>query len=483
MQKIAEKIMDFKSFEKEVFAIVCEFGRALMAGYVKEADRIVMATRDTKEYRLVNFGSTTIKTVMGEVPYERRRYKKLEGGYTFLLDEVMGIEDGCGLVSENLAEQIVIECSEKSFRKAAESISSLTGQSISAMGAWGVLQQFGEKLESKEDRLGELDQAGVTGQLGNISSKVLFEELDDVWISMQKEQRRKKGEQAKAGEKKTGKKPIHVGTAYTGWEQSENGKLSIIDKIGYAGFGDSKEFVSDFEILLRQRFDMDGVERRLMNGDGASWIKSAADEIDAFLQLDPFHRSRAVMRGVSDKKDQSTLFNAIREKDVNKVLTTIDAFVAKETDESSRNKLEKLRGYFYGNIDSLLTWQERGIELPEPPDGVVFRSMGIQESSNCDLITQRMKHRKGSWSYTGGEHMAKILCFRYTIGLDAILGTIPEPVEVELPTDALSAAKAPIFDGKGYAAEWMHADMPFEQAFKTNGREAIRGLLRQRSLV
>jgi hypothetical protein len=91
-----------------------------------------------------------------------------------------------------------------------------------------------------------------------------------------------------------------------------------------------------------------------------------------------------------------------------------------------------------------------------------------------------MKHRKGSWSVTGAGNMAKLLCFRYTIGLDRILGALPEAPPPIVSAELLSASKSPKYDGKGYGADWLYAEMPFEQAFKTNGREAIKGMLRQR---
>jgi hypothetical protein len=151
-------------------------------------------------------------------------------------------------------------------------------------------------------------------------------------------------------------------------------------------------------------------------------------------------------------------------------------------DESAREKLVKLYSYFYSNRDSLLTWRERGVELPEPPEGVVYREMGTQESSNCSLLTQRMKHRRGSWSLNGANNMAGVLCFRHTVGLDTLLGALPEPPPHEALPEPLSASKSPQRDGKGYGADWLHAEMPFEDAFRTNGRESIRGMLRMRPL-
>ncbi|MDR2695704.1 MAG: ISLre2 family transposase [Deltaproteobacteria bacterium] len=485
MEKITEKHPDFKSFEKELFELMCRIACGLIQQYLEWRDLGIMALRDRTRYRNIDIRASAIKTVFGEVSYSRRYYYDKESNErVFLLDRAMGIGCEFGLVSENLAEQIVHECADKSYRRAAGSVSRLTGQGISAMGAWNVVQRYGRAIEEQEARLSELDGSGSVGHLGGVPSKVLFEEYDDVWISRQRERRRKPGAAA-AGAAKIGKKPgklpMHAGIAYTGWTQAKDGRCSTADKIAYASFSSTPAFRAKFETLLNHRFDMDGVERRITNGDGDPWIRSTAEGNDAILQLDPFHRSQAIVRAVGDKSDRELLFGAIREKDVGKVLASICEMAMDAQDESAQKKLAKLYGYFYSNRDSFLTWHERGIDLPAPPEGVSYRNLGIQESSNC-LITQRMKHRRGSWSEGGANNMARILCFRGTIGLDAILGALPEPEPTEALAEPLSAAKAPQRDGKGYGADWLHAPMPFEGAFKTLGREAIRAMLRMKPL-
>jgi len=490
MTNISEGHLDFKSFERAIFEVMCRVACELIRQYLEWRDLGIMAMRDKREYRLLYSQEASIKTIMGEVRFSRRYYKKNSGGYVYLLDEAMGIYCGCGLASENLAEQIVVECTDKSFRKAAEDINSFTCQSISAMGAWGVFQKYGEMIEQQVARLKELDDSGSTGHLGNVSARVLFDEYDDVWVSRQKEKRRKRGDGTKGvaegpdkkAAKKIGKKPIHVGIAYTGWEQAKDGSHSTLDKIAYASFGSVSGFAATFDALLRQRFDMDGIERRVTNVDGEAWMRTVAEDNDSILQLDAYHRSKALIKAVSDKGDRGLLNNAINEKDVEKTLSLICEMAWDEQDEPTREKLVKLYGYFHNNKDILLTWQERGIELPAPPEGVAYRGMGVQESNNYSLITNRMKHRRGSWSDRGGDRMAKTLCFRGTLGLDAILGTLPDPAPAEARVEPLSAAKAPQYDGKGYGADWLYAELPFDNAFRTNGREAIRNMLRLRPL-
>jgi len=485
MTTISEGVLDFKTIERNLFDTMCRVACEELAKILGWFDLSIKGVRDKDEYRLKDNRTTTVKTIFGEVKFSRGYYKKRTGGYTFLLDEALGIFGDCGLVSKNMIEHIVIECTEKSFRNAALGVSNNTGQSISGMGAWNVVQQYGQAFEQQELSLQRLYDSGSTGHLSNVSTKVLFEEFDDVWISRQQETRRKKDE-VLAGKKKQpkiGKKPMHVGVAYTGWEQIGNGRYRTTDKIAYASFESSSAFITAFETLLHNVFDMDGVERRITNGDGESWIRTTSETKDTILQLDTYHRNERVVKSVSEKSDKREIFKAIRAKDVDKAISAISELVFEAEDEKTIKKLIDLYNYFNNNRDILLTWSARGIELPKPPDGITYRNMGVMESNNNCLITQRMKHRKGSWTKSGANNMAKILCLRNTIGFDSILGNLPEPEESDYWVEPLSASKSPEYDGKGYGADWLYAQMPFEQTFKTHGREAIRNMLRMKPLT
>jgi len=189
MKSISEGDLEFNIIEKKVFEIVCKAGRELLQEALESVDRELMSMRDSEEYRSVGIRKTVIKTVMGEVSLKRRYYRDRNGEYVFLLDEALGINREFGLISQNLAEQIVRECTEKSFRKASASISELTGQHITAQGAWDVVQRLGEHIEHKEAELNAMSEQGISGQLGNVTAQVLFTEADDIWLSLQRKKR------------------------------------------------------------------------------------------------------------------------------------------------------------------------------------------------------------------------------------------------------------------------------------------------------
>ena len=87
-----------------------------------------------------------MKTVYGEVTYERVVYqvKEEDGSRRFvcLLDETLELKE-VGLVSTNLAQLLVKGITELSYRECAEKVRRLTGQTISAMGLWNVIQELG----------------------------------------------------------------------------------------------------------------------------------------------------------------------------------------------------------------------------------------------------------------------------------------------------------------------------------------------------
>jgi len=87
---------------------------------LKKLDYKLMEERDKKKYRNKGLKKATIKTIMGEIEYERRiyEYESEEGkkGYKYLLDEYLKM-DKVGHISTNLAEKIVDVAAKKQQKK------------------------------------------------------------------------------------------------------------------------------------------------------------------------------------------------------------------------------------------------------------------------------------------------------------------------------------------------------------------------------
>lgn len=472
---LSKKGMDFNALEKEIFRIGCEFAAGLMSQVLEIMDEHLENERDKKQYRHRGKRWTSLKTLMGEVPYGRTVYEtKLESGEAacvYLLDEVLRL-DTYGKVTSNLAARIAECASVCSYRETAERVSSMTGQTISHGGAWNVIQDLGEKLsevEEVEAQLAKADQGR-----GEVITPILFEEADGVWINMQRKDRPQKKRKCE----------MKMAAAYDGWEEKAKGRYALRNKVLVCGFESSKEFQRKKEGAISAVFDTDEITVRILNGDGGGWIKGGLVDADVHFQLDPFHKNREITRKVKDEKQKEAVRRLLSEKRIEDLLTYIKGIAELAEEPAEKQKLMELYGYFSSNKEGLIPYQERGLKLPTPPEGVEYRNLGTMEHHVCDGAAKRMKHQKASWSKSGAENMGRLLCKKVCGNLHDTITSLSRTVlperYIETIEEVLSAAKAPKKDGRGYCYP-IRGREPYTEAFMTNGRKAILSMLGDRS--
>ena len=473
---VKENLMSFKTLEEKIYSYVCELGCEMTRIMLESYDNELAASRDTKKYRDKGGRKTSIKTVYGEVEYQRRVYQTtLEDGeraYVYLLDQAMKM-DRIGLLSTNLAEKIAMTVTETPYRVAAETISSTCGQKISAGGVWNMMQRLGERISREEEHAVRQMKAGQPEGKGE--TPVLFEEMDGIWLSMQDEHH-----------KKMKKQEMKVFTMYEGWdaEKERQGRSTLVGKTMMAGMEKSTEFHEKREACIRKKYHADGIGQRILNGDGGGWIKETYDP-EALFQSDRYHICQEILRKISDRKAQGEIRRLLEEGRPEEMLEYIENYATsvESPDEKDKRseKARELHKYLKNNREGLLPYDRRGIRIPEPKEGILYKGMGIQENQNCTAVTLRMKHRRMRWSEKGANNLAKALCRkenrelaetvdRYTDGLIA-------PMEIQEAMETLSAAKAPKKDGKGNPyAEVISAHMPLKEAMQTASRKAFLGI-------
>ena len=392
--------------------------------------------RDTSKYRNKGKRKTSIKTVYGEVEYERRVYQtRLADGtkaQVYLLDRHMGMEK-IGLISTNLAEKITNSVTELPYRASAEILCSSTGQVISAGGVWNVAQKLGVRISSEE----ELDV-----------------------------------------------KKMKAFTMYEGWdaEKEKEGRSTLVEKVVFAGMDGSSGFHKKREAVIQKKYNPDEIERRILNGDGGSWIKEPYDN-EAIFQLDRYHIYQEILRKISSKGVQKEIRRLFDSEKLEEMFAYIREYIrtSKSDDESGKtsNRAEELYNYLYNNREGLLPYYKRGVELPKHAAGIIYKNMGIQETQNCTLITLRMKHRRMRCSEAGADNLAKLLCRKENKNLIETVKRYSESLifdeslkEIKEP---LSASKSPWRDGKGLPyMEVSRGDLPLTGTPLTAGRKALR---------
>ena len=442
MNMIHEKAIDFKSFEKKLYADVCRLGCELYAEALSAWDCELHKSRDRSVYRDKGKRRTTLKTLMGEVEIWRHVYTFVDdegkNGTVYLLDNAMGRADS-GFFSEAMIERIGTLACESTYRTTANEISSLTGQTVSHTAAWNIVQKLGERVDEREQVLSTL-AAKNQGQ-GEIETKVLFEEMDGVWINLQGKDRKKTV---------SGGREMKLAIAYDGWVKTGKNRYSLTNKVACASFESIGKFRKRKEGVIASAYAIDEINVRVLNGDGANWIKKA--DFDTIYQLDPFHRNRAILHSAPDENSRDEMLKLLRSKRIDELLAYIDALANSVDDKEVEAKLRDLHMYFANNSEGLVAYNQRGLEIPKPPDHKEYRRLGAMESNVFTIIGNRMKGRRACWSINGGNNLARLLCLKYTGKLHKTISSLssqmPEKYAKEVVT--LSSIKVGSSVGKGW---------------------------------
>ena len=466
---ITENELTFKELEKNIYSWICQIGRDFTKEFLERYDRMLMEDRDKSKYRHKGSRQTTIKTVYGEVTYSRAVYGVTEEDgyrhYVYLLDETLEL-DNIGLISTNMAELLVKGITELSYRECASKISEMTGQTISAMGVWNVIQALGEKVCEEETVLVEEHKKGQIR--GEKEVPVLFEEADGVYIKLQGKDRK---------EANRDKAEIKIGIAYDGWKKTGKDRYELSNKVVVAGFARAKEFQEYREAAIAEKFNLDEVSQRILNADGASWIKQVKDKSTCF-QLDPFHRNKAVKEKIHNRKAVRDIMELLETERIEELFEYLEVYKNSLGDDAEIDDAEELIRYYENNREGLRPYQSQELDLPEHPEGLEYRNMGTMENHVWSVIARRMKHNHTSWSRSGGNHLAKILAKKCSGKLYEVTEKLKRPVfeeekVEELYGEILLSAKAPKKDGKGYAYPVIGHLVGLEGSIRGDGQKLL----------
>lgn len=469
---VNEDKITFKELEQKIFNYVCDLAVNMTKIMLEGYDRELHAERDTKRYRDKGCRKTTIKTVYGDVTYNRHVYEtKTEEGlkaYIYLLDQSINI-DRIGLISTNLVEKVVSCVTENSYRTTAETITETCRQRISHGGAWKLVQRLGERVVEEEQQL--VQEMNEDQLKPENTINVLFEEMDGVWLKMQGK-----------NHKSMPKQEMKVSTIYEGIDISNPNRKVLMGKKTLAGMENSTEFHEKREAQIRSIYNTDEIEYRILNGDGGSWIKDPY-EPDTIVQLDQFHIYQEIKKQINKDKEAQKDVEALFEAEmIDEMFEYLEMYINSvdtddENDKRAKNARE-LYKYLNNNREGLIPYQHRGIELPELKKGLKYGTLGVQENQNCTVITMRMKGNRKRWSENGANHMAKLLYRKENGELIETVNRYNEALifkaDMQEIIEILSAAKAPLKDGKGSVyVDVINMHVPMRDAVCTAGRRAM----------
>ena len=439
---VTKEGLKFNDLEKKIYKFVCMLGCFIIKYVLESRDRKLMKARDTKKFRHKGYKNNCIKTIMGEVEYRRAVYLFEEDGekkYVYLLDEDMRIET-IGKVSINLAEKALsIAVNTTSYRKGEEEIKNTTNGTLSHEGLRRLVIETGNKIEQKENTEVELfDKEKLVK--GTKEIVALFEEADGLWVNLQGKDRNEQIEKYKKQCEKKGKefkKPKSVKTelklhvTYEGWKKDDE-RHSLVNKSYIAGMMSSKKLEKIRNARLYQKYDLDKVKLRVMNGDGARWIKNITAK-DAISQKDNFHIHQEIVRDIQDKKYREELEKIIEEKRFDEVEKYIESLKSElGGEEKTVKKLKKLQSYLK---DGLPRYQdvlkERNQEMPKAPEGIEYRNPGIMESQIFTVLKVRLGSGRKSFCKQGASYLAKVCALKVEEKNQISLEKVEEPIKID----------------------------------------------------
>lgn len=451
MEICKEKLEDFDNFVAEVKEKVLDAGRRIISEALEEKDNEIFQNRDKKRFRSKGKRKTSVKTWFGAVEYEREVYADLADPehkhYVYLLDEEIKTRE-VGCVSKDMCKIAAQAVINSSYRGAAAEISEMTGLSISPQGVWNIIQQIGKNNREKIETYSE--QTKKHQMKGAIESKIVYEENDGIWLKLQGKSREKYGVS----------REMKVGIAYDGatWKigKGKKKRRTLDNKVAYAAFESAGDFRKNKEGLLASRFNIDEIELRVINGDGAQWIQKRPG-VKCICVLDKFHRNKKITECVKDKNTAKSTLSLIHEGKIQDMMDYIEALINSVEDPREVSGLKELQMYYSNNIDALTDPYSRGIEIPETirPGVVHHARLGSMESNVFTLIGNRMKGRRAAWSINGANNLSAILCAYHTSGMESLFESncnLYQPEE-QLDLSGLSAAKIPQRVGHGYEPE------------------------------
>lgn len=412
---VNEKLVSFKELEKKIYSYVCELAREITQQMLESYDEELAKSRDKKVYRGKGKRKTSIKTIYGEVEYSRNVYRT-------------ETEDGQVAHIFLLDQAMHMDKIGLISTNLAEKIALTVTESPYRVTAEQISSTCGQSISA--------------GGVWNMMQR-LGERIDE--------------------------------------EKEKQNRSTLVNKTMLAGMEKSNDFHAKREACIRKKYAADEIGQRILNGDGGSWIKEPYDP-DTIFQLDRYHIYQEILRKISNKDAQKEIRRLFDEEKMDEMLEYIQIYATSvasqdENDKSSKKAMELYQ--YLNNKDGLLPYDKRGINIPAPEKGILYKGMGIQETQNCTVITLRMKHRRMRWSVNGANNLAKALyrkenrelvetIDRYTDGLVFTM-------QMQEIIETLSAAKASKKDGKGnpYADRFNH-HMPLFEAMHTVSRKAFK---------
>ena len=249
-----------------------------------------------------------------------------------------------------------------------------------------------QSLMEEEKELVEVYEHGKVPEAGKRRTSMLFVESDGVNIALQREEKRRA--------------ELKLGIAYEGWEKiGRQDRYRLKEKTAYMSLADGGRFWEGFSLVLNKKYDMAGIGRVVVGGDGAPWVKEGVEILGGCYQLDRFHLRRELLRAL---KGDVAMANSVYQACITGNVVLADTLLRStqlRSDPDAAAEITRVRHYILNNAEGLADYR---LQL-DHTENIGLRGMGAMEGNVDKLAANRMKKRGMSWTKRGIRRMACIL--------------------------------------------------------------------------
>lgn len=435
IKELKEKIKEKpQGWEEEIFRFACNLACELAEEMFREMDDELK--KETLDMEVVGFREKRVISLFGDVKLRRRLYRDKEGGCHFLLDERLGLDKG-SQVSPAMKKLAVEGSTNYTFREVEANMKAVFPWAISHTTVHNLSGKVADSyIKEEENEVKALYEDGVIPETKGRVVPYLFMEADGVNVSLQREKERKA--------------EIKGGIVYEGWEEIGKGRYKLKEKSVYGGVMGGKRFWEGFTVTLAKRYDLSRIDKVIVGGDGAPWVKEGAELFGGLYELSRFHLKRALHQGLGSDPLAGEIYQACVRGEVARV----ERLLIKAQQEAAEQRTEeimRLRGYLMDNYYGL-----RDYRLEVSGEGL--RGLGAVEGNVDKLFADRMKKRGMSWTKKGANRMAKLISLSHTGKLDTGQRVSTDKPEFILRKVSHTPGKAE-YEGEDSAA-WLQGSMP-----------------------
>ena len=385
---------------------------------------------------VVAFKEHWLVTIFGDIRLRRRLYRDKDGNYRFLLDEKMGLEKGSH-VSPRMKKLAVLASTRYTFREVEQSIKAILPWGISHTTIHNLASKVADSYTAEEEKeVNALFEDGVIPESKDKAVPYLMVEADGVSVALQRERERRV--------------EVKVGIAHEGWEKISKERYRLKEKSVYSGIMSGDRFWQGFSLTLAKKYDLSQIDKLIVGGDGALWVKKGADIFGGLYELDRFHLKRALHRGLANDPLVAEIYESCIRDEIDKADRLLTEAQEKTTGDKAK-EIMKLRGYLMENCYGLRDYR---LEV----DGDGLRGLGAIEGNVDKLIADRMKKRGMSWTRQGADRMARLISLRQMNELNAWIKCQGMPQDT--PVKERITLEEDQHPGKKDGGAWLNAGLP-----------------------